>query len=153
MKQEVLKALEEELAELDMKASTLRYTIELFRQGGGRGPVPFAPAVPVARVPARAGAAGSEPPKTRTGSNVETARRVARELCSTSLDPVPTMDIVRELEKQGVTIGGFMPQNVVSSILSRTHEFQSNGRSGWTLNENGASTDAVDAPKAAPNGL
>ena len=69
------------------------------------------------------------------------------------------------LSNQGVEIQGAVPQNVVSSILSRSDEFQSNGRSGWTLaktseggntpDENGKAeafpeTGEVGAPTPAP---
>lgn len=153
----ILKVMEAEAEQLEAKLSAIRSVISLYRSGKSH----VANVAP-STVPTRDGVAMVGTLFARQ-TNVEIVRRVAIETVSTSpILPVPTREIMRELVRQGVHIAGKEPQNVVSSILSRTVELQSNGRSGWTLrsqeqrygasasNENGASQGtAVDAPETA----
>ncbi len=62
------------------------------------------------------------------------------------------------LAANNIEVGGSVPQNVVSSLLSKSPDFQSHGRSGWTLvkekadgapPESGASS-ASDQPQSDP---
>ena len=47
--------------------------------------------------------------------------------------PVPTRDIMSVLKDRGVEVGGAIPQNNVSSLLSKANDIVSHGRLGWTL--------------------
>lgn len=51
-------------------------------------------------------------------------------------EPTPTREILEMLTRRGIEVSGAVPQNVVSSTLSRAPDIQSNGRKGWTLKEN-----------------
>lgn len=48
-------------------------------------------------------------------------------------EPVPTMKILETALAEGIAIEGTVPRNVVSSILSRSDDFEANGRIGWTF--------------------
>lgn len=48
-------------------------------------------------------------------------------------EPTPTREIMAILADRGVEVGGKNPQNVVSSLLSKSPEFISHGRAGWTV--------------------
>lgn len=55
------------------------------------------------------------------------------------------------LKEMGIEVGGANPQNVVSSLLSKSDDFISHGRSGWTLRGNYSSVHATNkAPDAEP---
>jgi len=45
----------------------------------------------------------------------------------------PTVEILEELTRRGIEVGGTVPRNSLSSLLSRADEFESQGRAGWTL--------------------
>lgn len=47
--------------------------------------------------------------------------------------PTPTTEILEALVAQGIEVGGEVPRNSLSSLLSRSEEFKAHGRSGWTL--------------------
>lgn len=47
--------------------------------------------------------------------------------------PTPARDIMGALTEQGIQIGGTLPQNSVNSLLSKSDDFISHGRAGWTL--------------------
>lgn len=73
-----------------------------------------------------------------------------REYIAGRKEPTPTREIVAMLEKRGIEINATVPQNVVSSTLSRAPDIQANGRRGWTLKENepplgGSETEEGDA--------
>ena len=59
--------------------------------------------------------------------------KVARELLAGRTEPTSTQAIMQALSDHGVHVGGTVPQNSVSSILSKATDFVSHGRSGWTL--------------------
>ena len=59
--------------------------------------------------------------------------RAAKEILSGAATPTPTRQILARLAARGVAVGGTVPQNVLSSILSKSDAFKSHGRSGWTL--------------------
>lgn len=61
-------------------------------------------------------------------------------------DPVSTRDVMAHLASVGITFGGSAPQNTLSSILSKSPDFISNGRAGWTLAENKLADDGVPNP-------
>ena len=48
-------------------------------------------------------------------------------------EPTPTQEIMEALGERGVHVGGSVPRNSVSSVLSKSEDFISHGRSGWTL--------------------
>ena len=59
--------------------------------------------------------------------------------------PTSTKEIMAILASENVPVGGQNPQNVVSSLLSKSPEFISHGRSGWTLVvPEGHETEKVD---------
>lgn len=159
----ILKVMEAEAQQLEAKLSAIRSVISLYRNDASAGSnVTPALTQTVAPIPVATKTAIFRALMERQ-TNVDIVRRVAIEAVSTSPTlPVPTREIMRELERQGVHVVGAVPQNVVSSILSRTPELMSNGRSGWTLtpqefgvsapNENGAlNSSAASAPETAPD--
>lgn len=56
-----------------------------------------------------------------------------REHLAGRLHPTPTRALMDVLAQKGVEVSGSVPQNVVSSLLSKSPEFISHGRTGWTL--------------------
>jgi hypothetical protein len=48
-------------------------------------------------------------------------------------EPVPTIELLRLLERQGLKFGGHYPRNTLSVLLSRSKHFRAHGRRGWTL--------------------
>ena len=58
---------------------------------------------------------------------------VAKEILAGRTEPTPTQEIMGALGERGVHVGGSVPQNGVSSVLSKSEDFISHGRSGWTL--------------------
>ncbi len=145
----IIAAMERELAALDAKANAIRAVVTLYRNGGVN---------PVAKVAERS-ARPIQRSQNVGGGIANAVIALARELCATTKGPVPTREILDHLTKQGVEIHSAVPQNVVSAILSRSDEFESNGRSGWTLttqdqgkgfpNENGPPEGGPDAGGAA----
>ena len=67
---------------------------------------------------------------------------VVREILVGRTEPTPTQAIMEVLDERGVRVGGSVPRNSVSSILSKSEDFISHGRSGWTL------VNGYDAEKA-----
>lgn len=49
------------------------------------------------------------------------------------------------LKDRGIEVRGAVPQNVVSSTLSKSPDIQANGRKGWILKEISASDDKPDS--------
>lgn len=45
--------------------------------------------------------------------------------------PVPTKEILKHLEDQGIRVPGKLPLNNLSAMLSNSEEFKSFGRAGW----------------------
>ena len=67
---------------------------------------------------------------------------VVREILVGRTEPTRTQAIMEVLDERGVRVGGSVPRNSVSSILSKSEDFISHGRSGWTL------VNGYDAEKA-----
>ena len=57
----------------------------------------------------------------------------AKEFLAGRREPTPTKIVMEGLKERGVYVGGALPQNTVSSMLSKSEEFVSHGRTGWTL--------------------
>ena len=72
------------------------------------------------------------------------AKNAVRQVLARTAWPVATRDIVKALAARGVEIGGRVPQNTLSALLSKSDAFVSHGRSGWTL----AVPDGHDTEKA-----
>lgn len=104
---------------------------------------PASPALPQPRVRRR----------TRTTGASVTILEAVREFLSTKTAPTPTREIMDMLEQRGIELSGAVPQNTVSSILSKTDDVIANGRSGWTLtppdNAETNSTDDTNPTKEA----
>jgi hypothetical protein len=49
--------------------------------------------------------------------------------------PVPTMQILDYLVRNGIKFGGQQPRNALSVLLSRSKLFKAHGHKGWTLAE------------------
>ena len=47
--------------------------------------------------------------------------------------PTRTSSLLSQLERGGYAVGGAEPRNTLSSLLSRSDDFESHGKSGWTL--------------------
>ena len=58
---------------------------------------------------------------------------VAKEVLAGRTVPTPIQEIMQALAKRGVHVGGSVPRNSVSSIMSKSPDFTAHGRSGWTL--------------------
>jgi len=54
--------------------------------------------------------------------------------------PTRTADILAHLNERAIYIGGDKPQNNLSAMLYHSPDFQSHGRSGWTLKNRSAET-------------
>lgn len=63
------------------------------------------------------------------------ALRMTEELLQDRRHPTRTADILTHLQQNGVTIDGQSPVSNLSAMLSRAPQFESHGRSGWTLVE------------------
>ena len=81
-------------------------------------------------------------PRTRTrqrplasGASGEILAAVRKYLVGKS-EPTPTREILQMLAGEGIEVTGAVPQNVVSSTLSKAEDIKANGRKGWTLKEN-----------------
>jgi hypothetical protein len=68
---------------------------------------------------------------TSYGRDVITA--VIRIISDCGPQPVPTRDLVKRLELEGVEIRGADKGNALSALLARSIDVRSNGRRGWTL--------------------
>jgi hypothetical protein len=49
--------------------------------------------------------------------------------------PVPTIQILDYLLRNGIKFGGQQPRNALSVLLSRSKLFKAHGHKGWTLAE------------------
>jgi hypothetical protein len=103
-------------------------------------------------------------PQPRLAGGTEYSRKIreiARDtIALSSVLPVPTRVVVDAVKQRGIEIRGLNEFNAVSALLSRSNEFQSQGRAGWILaefaarygvdapNENGAAEAAPDADEA-----
>lgn len=58
----------------------------------------------------------------------------------------PTRELMEVLEKSGIEVGGSVPQNNVSSLLSKAPDITSLGRKGWIL----ADSETEKAGDAGP---
>jgi hypothetical protein len=85
---------------------------------------------PAPRPATRPAPATSRPFSSGAGAAILSA---IRDFIADKREPTPTRDLMEWLEVSGVEVGGANPQNVVSSMLSKSPEFISHGRSGWTL--------------------
>lgn len=84
------------------------------------------------------------------GSGNYTAIEASRLVLEQEGRPVPTAHLVELLRPLGVTFGGKTPQNSLSSILSKSELFKTNGRAGWTLNKPLASVETKLADDPLP---
>jgi len=132
-------ALDEEIADLEkqleadpkfLKLRELRRLRELYDRQ-------------ISDVPGReVGKVARSASKKYSGKSLE-ALNIAARLLTNQTKPVPTLEILRHLEEAGITFDGSMPQNTLSSILSKSPDFKANGRAGWTLAKEKADDDAV----------
>ena len=84
--------------------------------------------------------------KAQSGAST-TIATVAQELLRTATEPVPTREILRQLEARGVKVSGEAPHSTLSAILSKSPHFTAHGRSGWTLTvANGSPSPRAPAP-------
>lgn len=60
--------------------------------------------------------------------------------------PVPTREILEQLEDWKVVVPGKQPLNNLSAMLSNSGEFESHGRAGWTRKSEGASRGEEESP-------
>jgi hypothetical protein len=86
--------------------------------------------LPSANQGERAGPGASRPFSTGISADILAAARAYME---GKLVPVPTRELMRHLEQEGIEVGGSVPQNAVSSLLSKSPDFVSQGRKGWLL--------------------
>jgi len=106
-------------------------------------------------------------PRRRPNEYAERIRGIAEEMVKDRAIPLPTREIVEELEKRGVEIRGKDKISAISALLSRSDTFQNIGRQGWLLStaeykgdgphENGAAeaapeTGGVAAPSPVNQG-
>lgn len=128
---EFMRALESEIAELERQLSASPIYVKLRRAQELRdayaitdietkGPAPAPREAPRAARPSASG----------TSAAIVDA---VREYLYGKEIPVPTREIMSVLESRGIAVGGTVPQNSVSSLLSKTPDVISHGRRGWTL--------------------
>lgn len=82
-----------------------------------------------------------QPPASGTGA---AAIEAAEAYLMEKNRPVPTLELISVLAKQGIAFGGKNPQNTLSSILSKSEQFMPNGRAGWTLAKTDGETKSAD---------
>lgn len=81
------------------------------------------------------GGAVNPPARKRTGSPERAAiLKKAKGILAGRTTPTPTIDIFDEISLE-IEIPGTVPKNNLSAMLSNSKDFQSHGRSGWTLTE------------------
>lgn len=59
---------------------------------------------------------------------------------------VPTREVLEHLMENGIEVGGSIPLNNLSALMSTSGQFQSHGRRGWTIPEREAASGAPPAP-------
>lgn len=74
----------------------------------------------------------------KTGGRKPSPERVramefVRKLVTRSNVPIRTADILTELQKEGIEIGGADEISNLSAMISASGQFKAHGRSGWTL--------------------
>lgn len=89
--------------------------------------------------------AAASPSPLRVGSNREAIITAAIECLRNRVLPMSTTAVLDVVQTRGVDVGGAIPRNNLSSILSRSDRFISHGRAGWTLAE-GNEKAGDDAP-------
>ncbi len=107
--------------------------------------------MPIQQAPSKgetdAGARGrrADPSRTRAVREAETIIRAANG------DPVPTSDILEQLQEQGIAVPGERPSNYLSAMLSNSGLFVANGRRGWTLKQDVSNIDGSDGEFVRPD--
>lgn len=128
---DILLHLREEERELSRKLEAIRSVIAVYAPAHIPNPPPRArpkPSTSVASVMIERAAAAAR--DTYAGD----VRAIAtRTIESSPVLPVPTRTIVEAVQRAGIEIRGLVPLNAVSALLSRSDDFVSNGRAGWTL--------------------
>jgi hypothetical protein len=134
----VIAAFDAEIAELEtslandprsMRIGELRRMKEEYRKISA----PTELGTTVARLLKAATAPGRKPSPERVRALEET-----KVLLNGRATPTKTADILGHLQEHGISIGGNDPQNNLSAMLYHSKEFQSHGRSGWTLKNGSA---------------
>ena len=86
--------------------------------------------------------------KNRGGRAQSPERRRAEEAAARFIEgrrgPTPTREILVEMQRLGIKIGGTIPQNNLSAQLSNAKGFKSHGRSGWTYAPERTNEQAAD---------
>lgn len=143
-----IKLLEQEIADLEaelehiptyVKLREARRLLGVYRSGAASQASP--------RNASTAKAPSSRRPFT-SGASAEILAAV-REILTGRVQPTSTREILEMIRRRGIHIKGAVPQNVVSSLLSKSPEFQSHGRSGWTLLDE-ETGDAAASEPASP---
>ena len=84
-----------------------------------------------------------DPSRSRAVQEAETIIRASNG------DPVPTSDILEQLQEQGIAVPGERPLNNLSAMLSNSGLFAANGRRGWTLKQDVSNVDGSDGEVGA----
>ena len=108
-----------------------------------------APSVHVGEAHVVATSAVRAKPRLFSGKSLD-ALEAAKAFLAGKDRPTPTVEVMEHLQSVGITFGGLAPQNTVSSILSKSPDFKSNGRAGWTLTEKSLADDENPAKDASP---
>lgn len=98
-------------------------------------------------------AAGLDSRPFASGASAEVIK-AAKEVLSGASGPTPTRIILDVLAARGVLVSGLKPLNSLSAILSKSNEFESHGRSGWTLavpNGHETTTAGDDSLRGSPS--
>ena len=148
----VIAAFDAEIAELEAALAADQRVVRLrelkrmrddYMKISGNGPY-TAPTMPwSAAVPASGGGGGGfgkAAPGRKPSPERVRALQETKALLTGRQGPTRTADILAHLNERAIYIGGDKPQNNRSAMLYHSPDFQSHGRSGWTLKNRSAET-------------
>lgn len=142
----IIDALRKEAADLSLKLSAIRNTLTIYGVDVAQGDIPPAAPSPLRKIVSRSYPSVATGMARQAVSYAERVRDVARLTIERSdVLPVPTRDIIEEVKRAGIEIRGQSELNAVSALLSRSSDFVSNGRTGWTL----ANVSEIPKPSAS----
>lgn len=142
-----LAAIDREISDLERKLTALKTARAAY--AGEAAPVrstvaseQAAPPAPQVVTKAVTDVSLRQPRRTEYGTKVLDYAKAYIELHG---GPVPTAELYRALDAAGIEVRGQKPQNALSALLSNSGMFKANGRDGWTLLENGPTTNTEAA--------
>lgn len=148
-----LTALESEIAELERQLTSSPLYVKLRRAQDLRDAYILADSRPAERVQATArDDPRPDPRPTRPFASGTSAAIIdaVKDHLKGRTTPTRTRDLMDMLSAKGIEVGGAVPQNSVSSMLSKSPDIVSHGRAGWTLAEKNKAGDDAPSKDASP---